>query len=741
MKYCLDLCKKPIIFDPLSDNTEIFFDHDYCNLVTVKNKGENGITLQSFNSVVNISFRVTSLKEICRIKFSKKLDILAVQSSKSCIEFFNIENGVINNSKYCQLCKSNSEWILNFYWTSDYEVLFITNTSLQLYQVQHCYNLLVPLKICLIKAEHCHWEPSKHQLFVISRAASTYNITIYDIDSSINKIACLDVPKSELSSATFKLNLFRFFSLNSTVYLCTFRKLASDPTIVLYKTTDQMASLAKSHVLELPFDWKCRDISLAISIVDNLVVLHNKEFKFCLLYDVNIISESRENVNHVVCIVSSCSISPTMLQPEAIFRRAEPCHSAVPIQPYCDNWAFFHPHFVIDLELGCMWKLELNLEVCISVIPDPLVLVRFLVNRSGSRDLLLSTLQKIAFQFIESNFDHEVDKNSEEYWQMVPQKALSPQSDISVLAEMINIVVNTINKEEYVSLDLNQKVLLECMFLGNVNDNRWSNEDTKKLYKIVSDLFWEFLRALTESRIPLEEETEQLLVDCIVKSEEYHQLTLFLLGKIISNSKMTALQLLALHSNFNQADQIALDMLKRTRDTREVLLEIFLSKNDPICALRYALGKDDVWSDRDCDANGVPSLAKKLLEVAKKTNDLLVFHSTFQHVLSLKPCTKKEAVGKKNYKNLKQLFAADQHRAWPAGAITYRSIDAAPSSLPPLRISDLSGIPCQYTEPKSGLRFATSAEYSRICDLPQDVVNQYLAFRGVTQDSFFSAIN
>nr|XP_046256429.1 INO80 complex subunit C [Scatophagus argus] len=92
------------------------------------------------------------------------------------------------------------------------------------------------------------------------------------------------------------------------------------------------------------------------------------------------------------------------------------------------------------------------------------------------------------------------------------------------------------------------------------------------------------------------------------------------------------------------------------------------------------------------------------------------------------------AAGKKNrtWKNLKQILALERTLAWKLNDPNYYNIDAPPSLKPNKKYSDISGLPANYTDPQTKLRFTSSEEFSYIRLLPTDVVTGYLALRKAT---------
>lgn len=92
------------------------------------------------------------------------------------------------------------------------------------------------------------------------------------------------------------------------------------------------------------------------------------------------------------------------------------------------------------------------------------------------------------------------------------------------------------------------------------------------------------------------------------------------------------------------------------------------------------------------------------------------------------------AAGKKNrtWKNLKQILALERTLPWKLSDPNYYNVDAPPSLKPAKKYSDISGLPANYTDPQTKLRFTSSEEFSYIRLLPTDVVTGYLALRKAT---------
>lgn len=100
----------------------------------------------------------------------------------------------------------------------------------------------------------------------------------------------------------------------------------------------------------------------------------------------------------------------------------------------------------------------------------------------------------------------------------------------------------------------------------------------------------------------------------------FYQLHQLLQYHAVSDSKPLACLLLSLENLYPAAHQLALDMLQRLGNAHEEIIEVLLSKNQILPALRYTRSVNK--SDQVC--------ARKFLEAAKSTNDPLLFHSVFK---------------------------------------------------------------------------------------------------------------
>lgn len=83
----------------------------------------------------------------------------------------------------------------------------------------------------------------------------------------------------------------------------------------------------------------------------------------------------------------------------------------------------------------------------------------------------------------------------------------------------------------------------------------------------------------------------------------------------------------------------------------------------------------------------------------------------------------------KRWLRLRQLLQSEGYDELPASAPTYVNMEAPPSTYPPKRYCDLTGLEAPYIDPKTGLRYANAQLFGYLRALPADAVQARLALR------------
>nr|VZI52248.1 unnamed protein product [Spirometra erinaceieuropaei] len=142
------------------------------------------------------------------------------------------------------------------------------------------------------------------------------------------------------------------------------------------------------------------------------------------------------------------------------------------------------------------------------------------------------------------------------------------------------------------------------------------------IQRLLSQLVLDYMRALKENLLPVDTMLNELLASSIIRAGDFCRLVHCVQSHTLTDSTQIVFQLLALESAFPPAGRLALDMLQRMGTANEAILEILLTKGDPITALRFCQSRPDLFA--------LPDTPRKLLDAAKQSSNPLVFYSVFR---------------------------------------------------------------------------------------------------------------
>uniref|UniRef100_K1P5A5 Uncharacterized protein C18orf8-like protein n=1 Tax=Magallana gigas TaxID=29159 RepID=K1P5A5_MAGGI len=146
-------------------------------------------------------------------------------------------------------------------------------------------------------------------------------------------------------------------------------------------------------------------------------------------------------------------------------------------------------------------------------------------------------------------------------------------------------------------------------------------EDNKSIkYKFMVAVLIEYIRSLSENNITVQHYLYELIINILVHNNCFYQLHQFLQYHVLQDSKPLACLMLSLESVYPPAHQLALDMLKRLSTANEEIIEVLLSKQQLLPALRF------IRSVNIVDAVS----SRKFLEAAMNTDDAMLFYTVFK---------------------------------------------------------------------------------------------------------------
>ncbi|KAI3354963.1 hypothetical protein L3Q82_004749 [Scortum barcoo] len=106
-------------------------------------------------------------------------------------------------------------------------------------------------------------------------------------------------------------------------------------------------------------------------------------------------------------------------------------------------------------------------------------------------------------------------------------------------------------------------------------------------HKFIIAVLMEYIRSLNQFQITVQHYLYELVIKTLVQHNLFYMLHQFLQYHVLSDSKPLACLLLSLESTYPPAHQLSLDMLKRLSTANDEIVEVLLSKQQVLGALRF----------------------------------------------------------------------------------------------------------------------------------------------------------
>ncbi|EDV23201.1 uncharacterized protein TRIADDRAFT_58243 [Trichoplax adhaerens] len=564
----LYLSSNPIRFTPVNQHTNVFFDEANGEVFTLDRKGGEEddsalVVVKSLHGKNEVQFRLEHGSQIKSIKFSPNRNILSVLRSSKMVTFINCRNFNFEDIEYRQTCKSQRAEITSFHWTSNTEVVFITNQSVEYYQVNPDRNVVKLLKLYSINVNWAIFQPRFSTLVVSSSASSTLLQPYMFQNGQVNKLPKFEVAKS-LTSEVLQERDVVVTVIYGQLYILVLRSVPRSQNVTL--SAPSLGSVAGDIVMYALYkDSPARVAailsvnipgSFATHIVDNLILVHHLNAKVSLLFDIFHSINDPEQIPTIFPILAPLPIETTRIT----FLDAP-------------SWVTFQPNIVIDAKLGCIWQMYVKLNVLETMITDKNQLLDILLLRKKGKEPIIDLCKQ----------------------------ALTPGEQNTLQQNPLRGIFDK-SSQRRVKIDqseLYSKVLTS--FLDNKKANR----------KFLISVLIDYIRSLNFCRLSVQYCICELLINLIVENKSFYQLHQLLQYRILTDSKPLACLVLSLEKAYPPAFQLAMDMLKRIPSCNEDVVETLLSKKHILAALQYteSIGRGDSVS------------ARKYLELAQNSGD------------------------------------------------------------------------------------------------------------------------
>ena len=371
---------RAVEFEGVSPVTAVFYDDNCGHVFSVRGGGVTGVVVKSMTNTNVMTQRLAtdsnSSGSIVSIKLSPNLSILSVQRSVNTVTFIPVSgtslpgDGQDTSSQFCQMAKSKQSAVLGFVWTSNTELVYITDSGIEIYSInQEKRHVKYVRHVSDAVSWYCH--VSGHVLLT-SATADTDQVTVWSVRAgNIVKLTTLSLTHSVKDKDVKMLTVY------DVLYISVFVK--QESSIHLYSVKNDTVSW--SHVLT-DVD---SDGVIGIHTLDNIILVHSKSQSRSKFYDLQI---SQPHPDH-----------PNIQQVSPPLPPASICSHDGSSITYSPNWVVFLPNILVDARNGKMWSVNMklvtnNLPAVTSLTNSNIItVVNFLLNRAHGKTPLINLLK------------------------------------------------------------------------------------------------------------------------------------------------------------------------------------------------------------------------------------------------------------------------------------------------------------------------------------------------------------
>eukprot|EP00063_Salmo_salar_P061944 XP_014036779.1 PREDICTED: uncharacterized protein C18orf8-like isoform X3 [Salmo salar] len=576
----------------------------------VRSGGATGVVVKGPDDKNSVAFRMDDKGEVKCIKFSIGNKILAVQRTPKSVDFISFIPDY-PHWECSQECKMKNASILGFCWTNWNEIVFITDQGIEFYQVLPDKRSLKLLKSQSVNVNWYMYCPETVVILLSTTAQGNVlqpfafksgtmsKMPKFEIELPVvPKPAKLNLTERDIAVATIYGQLY-------VMYLKHHSRTTDSPCaeVVLYQLPRE-GSCKKTNVLKLNTTGK-----FALNVVDNLVVVHHQSSQTSIIFDIKL-REPDCALNVHQPVLPGRSIHPYRIPltgPAAV-----PTHPPVPCELYSSSWSVFQPDIIISASEGYLWYLQVKLPPTINLLQDKGKLMDFLLRRRDCKMVILSVCAQMlnggdkgGLPVVATVFD-KLNQVYKEYLEAEQTYTVATESGPSRGSAARERPVRT------------RAVIDQSDMYTHVLSSFSEKKDTS--HKFIIAVLMEYIRSLNQVQITVQHYLYELVIKMLVQHNLFYMLHQFLQYHVLSDSKPLACLLLSLESTYPPAHQLSLDMLKRLSTANDEIVEVLLSRQQVLGALRFirSVGGHD----------NIP--ARKFLDVARQTADQMLFYTIFR---------------------------------------------------------------------------------------------------------------
>ncbi|XP_071026156.1 regulator of MON1-CCZ1 complex [Oncorhynchus clarkii lewisi] len=608
--YYLELCENPVQFENASSVNNVFFDEANKQVFAVRSGGATGVVVKGPEDKSSVAFRMDDKGEVKCIKFSIGNKILAVQRTPKSVDFINFIPDY-PHLEFSQECKMKNASILGFCWTNWNEIVFITDQGIEFYQVLPDKRSLKLLKSQSINVNWYMYCPETAVILLSTTFQGNVLQPFAFKSGTMSKMSKFEielpvVPKpAKLNLSERDIAVSNIYGQLYVMYLKHHSRTTDSPCaeVILYQLPRE-GSCKKTNVLKLNTTGK-----FALNVVDNLVVVHHQSTQTSIIFDIKL-REPDCALNVHQPVLPPRSIHPYRIPltgPSAV-----PSQPPVPCELYSSSWSVFQPDIIISASEGYQWYLQVKLPPTVNLLQDKGKLIDFLLRRRDCKMVILSVCSQMlngedkgSLPVVATVFD-KLNQVFKEYLEAEQTYTVAMESGPSRGSTARERPVRT------------QAVIDQSDMYTHVLSSFTEKKDVS--HKFIIAVLMEYIRSLNQVQITVQHYLYELVIKTLVHHSLFYMLHQFLQYHVLSDSKPLACLLLSLEGTYPAAHQLSLDMLKRLSTANDEIVEVLLSKQQVLGALRFirSVGGNDNIS------------ARKFLDAALQTADQMLFYTIFR---------------------------------------------------------------------------------------------------------------
>lgn len=329
--------------------------------------------VSTFDPLIGPSTDSISEGPIIAVRYSLDTKVIAIQRSGNEIQFWDRETAETFSHK----CRPESESILGFFWTDSQQcdIVIVKTNGLDLCAYK---SESKSLQLVETKKVNVSWYVYTHESRLVLLASGMQCKTFHGFQISSADIVRL--PRFEMVMAKSEANSKPVLAAEDIFIVTVYGR-------IYCLQVDRVAMLLHSYRLyrdaviqqgSLPI-YSSR---IAVSVVDNVLLIHQVDAKVVILYD--LFADSRAPISAPLPLLlrgfprSSTTSQFSGRDSESSDGNIVSSHEAV---TYADTWIFLVPDLVCDVANKLLWKFNLDLEAISASNSDVPSVLDFLQRR------------------------------------------------------------------------------------------------------------------------------------------------------------------------------------------------------------------------------------------------------------------------------------------------------------------------------------------------------------------------